>query len=203
MPIGVGAALLIGSAVSAGTAAASAKVQSNAAKKAAQSQQTATNQALAVQQQANQPYMDLGKQALGTLGQMQANAQPYTQTFTGPGGSNGAQPFTPAQMGQKTPKSGTLAELGQQPAQNVPVAPPKGGVFQSAMQHGAFGGVPQGPPQGPPPMAPQAPQGPPQAGGPMVQLQAPDGSVRPFPAAQADAVIAAAQARGHQLRRVG
>ena len=155
--------MLVGSAIAGGTAVASAKMQSNAAKNAAKDQQKATNQALAVQQQANQPYMDLGRQAAQRLGQMSQNAQPYTQQFGGPGGSNGFQAFGGPQMGQppQGPPPGSLAGLGQ---------PPQGP---------GMGGPPQGmrPPQGQPPM-----QGPPQGGGGMVRVQAPTGEIAMFPA---------------------
>lgn len=162
MPLGIGAAMLIGSAVSAGTAVAGAKIQSNAAKNAARSQQQATNQALQVQQRANQPYMDLGASAAQRLGQMAANPSPYTQVF-----GNGAGAQRPS-----------LASLGA----------PQGGPMPPGMgqpPHG-MGGPPQAAP-----------------GGGMVLLRAPDGSTRPFPAAQADSVIQQAAARGHQLQRVG
>lgn len=55
----------------------------------------------------------------------------------------------------------------------------------------------QGPPQGS-----QMPQGQPMGGGPMVTLQAPDGSTKDFPAQMADQVIQQARAKGHELRRL-
>jgi hypothetical protein len=177
--------LVIMAGISAVSALASAKVQSNAAKNAQKAQQAGTDKALAVQQQANQPYMDLGKSSAQRLGQMTANAQPYTQQFTGAGGSTGAQAFTPAQQGMGSPQGpsqGSLGSLGQPQGAPGMGGPPQGGM------------PPQGQ-QGPPMGAPSQ--------GQMVQLQAPDGSVRPFPAAQADSIIQKARAQGHELRRVG
>lgn len=159
MPIGVGAAMLIGSAVAGGTAVAGAKIQSNAAKSAQKSQQAGTDKALAVQQQANQPYMQLGSQAAGRLGQMTANAQPYTQNFTGPGGSNGFQAMPP--QGPPPPPMG-LGAMGQPPQGAPPGAVPR-----------------QGPPAG---MSPPGMQGPPQgAPGGMVRLKAPTGEIGMVP----------------------
>lgn len=154
MPIGIGAAMLIGSAVSAGTSVAAAKMQSSAAKNAARDQQRATDQALAVNRQAQQPYMDVGAAAAQRLGQMGANFQPYTQVF---GNGAGAQPFQMppgpqgpppgmppgGPMGQGGPPPGSLAGVGgpgmQRPmgqalmGQGAPMGPtgaPSGGGAQ-------------------------------------------------------------------------
>lgn len=181
MPIGVGAALLM--AGSAGAGLASAKVQSNAAKKAQQAQQQGTDKALAVQQQANQPYMDLGRQATARLSQMAANQQPYTQVF---GSGAGAQ----GQPGQ--PTQGPRAMGGNQfqmPPQMPRQGPPQG------MGLGQLGQAGMGQP--PPMRPPQGQQGPGMGGGGMVKLQAPDGSVRDVPMDQAQQFIQ----RG--ARRVG
>ncbi len=89
MPIGVGAAMLIGSAVAGGTAVASAKLQSNAAKNAAKEQQKGTDRALQVQQQANAPYLALGQQGAQRLAQ--TPFQPYTQQFQPGRPNNGFQ----------------------------------------------------------------------------------------------------------------
>ncbi len=174
MPIGVGAAMLIGSAVAGGTALGAAKLQSNAAGKAQKDQQAATDRALAVQQQQTAPYRALGEQAAGRLSAPQPDA--YRQAFTGPGGSNGFQAFQPPPQG---PSGGSLAGLGQ-PGMGQPLP----------------GAVPRQ----------QGMQGPPMMGGgqgQMVQLQGPDGSVKPFPAAQVPQILAAARAKGHQVRVVG
>lgn len=130
MPIGVGAALLIGSAASAGTALAGAKMQSNAAKKAQQAQQAGTDKALQIQHQVNAPYMQLGQAAAGRLGEMTANPQPFTQQFRpgspGQPAPSGFQPFQP---------SGGMPTLGSigQPPQGPPQAVPRGGMGQPPM----------------------------------------------------------------------
>jgi hypothetical protein len=165
MSVATSTAIGIGLAASAGASLASAKIQSNAAKNAAKTQQQGTDRALAVQQQANQPYMDLGKQAAARLASGQAMGQPYRQQFGGPGGSNGFQAFDQGRPMQGPP--GTLAGLGQPPGPQGP--PPQ-----------------MGPPQGQP--GPQmAMQG---GGGGMVRLQAPDGSVSMVPEAMAQQFIA-------------
>lgn len=80
---------------------------------------------------------------------------------------------------------------------------PQGNGFQAFQ--------PSGGPQGAPPTLgsigmPQPPQGTPpgQQGGGMVRLQAPDGSIspRPFSMEEAQAVMAQARAKGHELRVV-
>jgi len=164
MPIGVGAAMLIGSAVAGGTAVAGAKIQSNAANKAREQQQAATNQALAVQQEQNAPYLQVGQQAAARLASGQAMGKPYTQQFGGPGGSNGFQAFNPQPPPQQGPPQGTLSSLGQPPQGQMPMGP------QQQMP------PPQGPPQG-------------QQGGGMVKLQAPDGSMSQVPEAMAQQFI--------------
>lgn len=120
MPIGIGAAMLIGSAVAGGTAVAASKIQSNAASNAQKAQQTATNQALAVQQQQSAPYRALGQQGVDRLTAMGA-PQPYTQQFHAPGGgpqSNGYQAFQPGGAPpQGPPGGGGLAGIGQPPSQ--------------------------------------------------------------------------------------
>lgn len=117
MPIGIGAAMLIGSAVAGGTAIAGAKLQSNAAKDAAKAQQAGTDRALQVQQQANAPYMQLGQQAAGRLGQMAANPQPYTQQFRAPGAppSSGIQSFQPSGGPGPMPTLGSIGQPQGQP----------------------------------------------------------------------------------------
>jgi hypothetical protein len=108
--------LIVGGIVSAATALGSAKVQSNAAKNAAKEQQKGTDRALQVQQQAHQPYMDLGKAAAARLAAMPQ--EPYTQQFRpsqpgmpgvpGQPASSGFQAFNPG-------GGGSLAGLGQPP----------------------------------------------------------------------------------------
>jgi hypothetical protein len=146
MPIGIGAAMLIGAAASGGAAVGAAKIQSNAANKAAKTQQAATNQALAVQQQANQPYMDLGRQAAARLSGP-ALGQPYTQQFGGPNGSNGYQPFA-----QGRPMQGpqmTLGGLGQPQGAQMPPQPmgapqgPQGGMVRLQAPDGSMSMVPE------------------------------------------------------------
>lgn len=126
MPIGPAAAMLIGTAVSAGTQVVGAKMQSSAAKKAAKTQQQGTDRALQVQQQALQPYQDIGRAGLQQL-QNPAFAQPYRPVFGS--GSNGAQAFGgPPQMPQGPPP--TLGGIGQPPPQAMapqrPQGPPSG-----------------------------------------------------------------------------
>ncbi len=109
MPLGVAAAALV-----AGTQLVGAKMQSGAAKDAAKTQQTATNQGLQVQQQALQPYQDLGRVGLQQL-QNPSFAQPYRPMF---GSGQGAQAFQGPQGAQPT-----LGGIGQpQP----PPMPPQG-----------------------------------------------------------------------------
>ncbi|MES2531840.1 MAG: hypothetical protein V4636_12440 [Pseudomonadota bacterium] len=142
MPIGIGAAMLIGSAASAGAGLASAKAQSNAAKKAQQQQQAATDKALAVQQQTNQPYMQLGQQAAARLGQMAANQQPYTQVF---GSGAGAQ----GQPGQPMRGPGAMGgNQFQMSPQRPPQGPPQGMGLGQIGQGGMGQPQPMRPPQG-------------------------------------------------------
>ena len=98
--------LIIGGIASAASALGSAKIQSNAAKKAAAAQQVGTDKALAVQQQANKPYMDLGQQGAQRL--QQTPFQPYTQQFR-PGQPNNG--FQGSQQPQGPPP--TLGSIGQ------------------------------------------------------------------------------------------
>jgi hypothetical protein len=154
MSVATSTAIALG--VGAATSIASAKIQSNAAKNAAKTQQQGTDRALMVQQQANQPYMDLGKQAAARLASGQAMGQPYRQQFGGPGGSNGFQAFDQGRPMQGPP--GTLGGLGQPPGPQGP--PPQ-----------------MGPPQGQPgPM--MAMQG---GGGGMVMMEGPDGTRKAVP----------------------
>jgi hypothetical protein len=173
MPAAIGIGLL----VSAGTSIAAAKMQSNAAKNAQKAQQAGTDKALAVQQQSNRPYMQLGEQAANRL--MQMPPQNYTQQFGGPGGSNGFQAFQQAPQG---PPQGTLAGLGR---------PPQGGPMPQNGPGMQVQPGPRMPPNGPPPQQ----MG--QQGGQMAQMMAPDGSVRPVPLA----MVAQLESRG--ARRVG
>ena len=166
--------LLIGVAISAATSAYAAKKQSDAAKKAAKSQQEGTDRALQIQQQANQPYMDLGKAAAARLAAMPQ--QQYTQQFQpgrpGAPASNGFQAFNPGQP----PPMGPPPPAGQVPSQNAPQ--------RSPFSLGSLGG----------------PTG--QAQPRLVTLQAPDGSTRQFPMQDADRIMQQARAGGHQLRMV-
>jgi hypothetical protein len=121
MPIG----LIVGGIASAASAIGSAKVQSNAAKKAAQQQQQGTDRALAVQQQANQPYMDLGKAAAGRLGELAANAQPYQQQFRPGQPQNGFQPSLGAMQPQQQPQGQPGMEMPPQGQQGPPMGQPQ------------------------------------------------------------------------------
>ncbi len=118
--------LIIGGIASAASALGSAKIQSNAAKKAATEQQKGTDRALQIQQQANQPYMDLGAQAAHRL--QQTPFQPYTQQFR-PG-----QPGNGFQGPQGPPP--TLGSIGQMP-QGRP-APPMGAPPEMGQPQGGM-----------------------------------------------------------------
>lgn len=179
MPLGIGAAMLVGSAVAGGTAVAGAKIQSNAAKKAQAAQQSATDKALQVQQQQNAPYLALGQQGAARLGQLAANHQPYTQVFGNGRGAQGqpGQPMTGlGSMGGPPPTS--LAGLGQPPPGAATGQTPSSGMpAPQAMQR--------------PPVAGPAPMG-----GRMVLMQAPDGSRNSVP----ESAVSVLEARG--ARRV-
>lgn len=145
MPIGVGAALLIGSAVSGGAAVASAALQSNAAKNAAKKQQEGTDRALQVQQQANAPYMQLGQQAAGRLAGRQF--EPFAQQFR-PGAPGQPAPigFQPFQPGAGQPQM-TLGSIGQPPP-SAPQGQPGPGMEQFATVQaptGEMARIPVGP----------------------------------------------------------
>lgn len=176
MPIGIGAAMLIGTAASAGAGLAAAKIQSNAANKAQKAQQQGTDQALVAQRKANQPYMDLGQQGVNRL--MNTPQQNYTPRFSGAGGSDGFQAF------QGPPPMASLGSLGQPPQGPNGPMPMNGPGIQ--VQPG-----PRVPPNGPMPqqIGPQA--------GQMAQMQGPDGSVKAVPLH----LVAQLEARG--ARRVG
>lgn len=177
-------------AVVAGIAAAgtitAAKMQSNAAKDAAATQTAAGNKALAAQQTAYQtqrqdfsPYQQAGVSSLGRLNQQAQQPGPQ---------------FNP---------NGPPASLGNPMGGQMPPNP--------GQQHPGGRMAPQGmPQQGPPPSMAPGPSQQQQLGqqqapptGKMVLLRAPDGSTRPFPEASVPQVMAAAQAKGHQLQVVG
>lgn len=169
MPAAVAIPLIIGAA-SAGSAVASAKIQSNAAKNAAKTQvasqdkaQTFNQQAFQQQQQALQPYISGGQDAFSRL-----MSQHY-----GTGGLSAGMRGTTTQPGQTfTPPQGP---------------PPQAGPLGQAM-----GGPPMGP-QGPqalaaPPGGPQGQPGPLQAAmgqpsGQMVMMVGPDGTQKAIPQA--------------------
>ena len=159
MPIGIGAAMLIGSAIAGGTAVAGAKISSNAASNARNQQQQATNQALGVQQQMAQPFVQAGQAALGRIQPF----QPYQQQFSGAGGSNGFQPPQQPPM--------------QQP-QGAPQGAPQGGPAPGSLGAMQGGQMPQ--PMG----APGAPQG-----GAMVTVQDDSGATRQVPQAMAQMYV--------------
>lgn len=173
MPAVVAIPLIIGAA-SAGSAVASAKIQSNAAKNAAKTQvasqdkaQTFNQQAFQQQQAALQPYISGGQDAFSRL-----MSQHY-----GTGGLSAGMQGTAVLPGQGfTP----------QPPRG---APPQGGPGPLGQ---AMGGPPMGP-QGPqalaaPPGGPQGQPGPLQAamgqpGGQMVMMVGPDGTQKAIPQA--------------------
>lgn len=178
MPLGVGAALLIGSGISALTQVGAAKIGSNASKKAADTQTAAGNKALALneqiynqQRQDQNPYMQAGQQGLSNLQQLVGNQQPRFG-------------------GGMTPGQGGPAPLNLGNAFGGPQAPPQGAMpAQGGQPMGQPAGAPQQAPmgsQGQPPMMAQAPQSP---QGAMVKLRAPDGSVEDVPAQLADQFI--------------
>ena len=129
MPIGVGAAMLIGSAVGAGTQIVGAKMQSNAAKNASRAQTQAADRASAetraMQQQAQQalaPYQQMGQQGMQNMSAALNRPRPV---FTPPGMAGGTQrPFLPP--------------AGNRPPMGMP---PQGGRPPMPM-----GGRPSGPP---------------------------------------------------------
>jgi hypothetical protein len=173
MPAAIGIAML----ASAGASMYAAHKQASAAKDAAATQGAATDKAVAVQREANAPYMQLGQQSANRL--MQMPQQNYTQAFTGPGGSNGAQAF-------QMPPQGSLAGLGRPPQGSMPQNGP--GLQTQPGPH-----VPPNGPQGQTlgAMGQQGPQA-----GQLVQMRAPDGSVKAVP----PNVVAQLEARG--ARRV-
>lgn len=168
MPAAVAIPLIVGAA-SAGSAVASAKIQSNAAKNASKTQvasqdkaQAFNQQAFQQQQAALQPYISGGQDAFSRL-----MAQHY-----GTGG------LSPGMRGTATLPGQTFTPPGP---------PPQAGPLGQAM-----GGPPMGP-QGPqalaaPPGGPQGQTGPLQAamgaqGGQMVMMVGPDGTQKAIPQA--------------------
>lgn len=164
MPAAVAIPLIIGAA-SAGSAVASAKIQSNAAKNAAKTQvasqdkaQTFNQQAFQQQQAALQPYISGGQDAFSRLmsqhygtGGLSAGMR---GTTTQPG-----QTFTPPQM-QGGPLAQSMQGSPQMP-QGAPQQPqgapmPSGGPLQAAMG---------------------------QPGGQMVMMVGPDGTQKAIPQA--------------------
>lgn len=145
MPIGLGAALLIGSAVSAGTQIVGAKMQSGAAKDAAKAQQAAADRAIEEQkaaraqaQAAYAPYQQMGQQGINSMGQM-LGARPQAfnpnqplqmQQFQAPrpmgGGPQGGQapPQDPNAMFAGNAAMGRLAPQ-QQPTYGQMMTPPR------------------------------------------------------------------------------
>lgn len=132
MPIGVGAAMLIGSAVAGGSALAAAGIQSHAASEAQKKQQAATDKALAVQQQAMSPYQQIGQVGLQRLAAQQP--APYTQQFRAGSGNTGFQPYQPATPPLAPPQGPppTLGGIGQPPPQGgmVTLRAPDGSTRQ-------------------------------------------------------------------------
>lgn len=149
---------------------------------AAKMQSSAAKNAAKAQQQGTDRALQL---------QQQAN-QPYMDL-----GKQGVDRLM--SMGAPQPYTQQFQPRGQQmPGQPRPQAPSNG---VQAFQPGGQGPMPTLGSIGQPP-----PQGPPQGGmppqGQMVNLRAPDGSVRPFPAQDAQRIMAQAQSQGHRLEMV-
>lgn len=170
------AVAVVGGIAAAG-AITSAKIQSNAAKHAADTQTAAANKALTVQQQqyqqGRQDFSPYQQAGAASVGRLQQRAQQQTPQFN-PGGPQ------PQWGSLGNPTGGQMPQPG----------PPMG---QGAAMGGS--GMPQ-PPQSP------AMQSRGIVSGKMVALRAPDGSVQQFPESAVPQVMAAAQAKGHQLQVV-
>ena len=168
----VGTALAIAGLVNAGMQAYGAHKASSSAKKAAEIQTKAADQALGVsrdvydrQMYAMDPYANVGRQSMNTLGRLTSPGQPYTpqkqaqdarQGYTQYGGGP-SQPMTqPMTLGGTTGRP-----RGDAPAQGVARG-------NSGMPFGSMGG--------------QTPR--------MVLMQAPDGSQRRIPEDQAQSFVA-------------
>ena len=151
-----------------------AKKQRDAAKDAAATQTAAGDKALAAQQTAYQT--------------QRQDFSPYQQAGQGAlGRLNQRAAAPPPQFNPNGPQASLGNPMGGQMPQSAPQQPPGGQMA----------------PQGPPPTQQQQ-LGQQQAPtGKMVLLRAPDGSTRPFPEASVPQVMAAAQAKGHQLQVVG
>lgn len=182
MCVGTTTAIAIGAGAAAAGSITAAKIGSNAASNAAATQSASADKAMGVQNQVYQdqkvaqaPYQQLGQQALGRLSGM----APSTASFN---------PQNYAQ-GAPKPQMGSMASMGQQapppsmPQQQIqPMGQPAAAAAPGLMN-----------------AATQAMQG---ATGPMVSLRGPDGSVKQFPAGQADQIIQAFAAKGQNVTRV-
>lgn len=176
MAIATGTALAIGGLASAGAGIAGAKMQSSAAKKAAETQQRAADQAMAVQRDVyrdqmamNQPYVQVGQQAIGTLGRLL-------------GAPEGARFAAPALQPQPIAIPGSGARMSS-PGSRLGAVMPQMGQGPAPMSGNP---MPQG--QNTAPQMSQ--QGPVFGGNGMIRLQAPDGSMGEVPAHLADQFIA-------------
>lgn len=210
MSVATSTAIALGvGAASAGASVAAARMQSNAANNAARIQgasqdraQGFNQQVYSDQQRLLNPYVQAGNDSLSRLMAQHWGSGGLSPGMRGTATSYGMQETPNSQyappppgsrapgMGSNIPPNVAAPRFGAQMAPQGPPmqGPPQGGPNPLAM---AMGG---GPPQGAPP--PQA------AGGAMVKLQAPDGSIRPFPADQANAIIQQARSAGHELKVV-
>lgn len=155
MPIGVGAAMLIGSAVAGGASVVGGKMASNSAKNAAKTQTASVDKAQQFnekawqqQQAALAPYQQAGQSALGSL-MTRFGGKPLENSYAPPG-----------QFARPPQGAGPLTAAMGSP-QGPPAAPG---------QPAASGGQPPGAPM--PPGAPSEP---------MVLMAGPDGSQKQIP----------------------
>lgn len=109
--IGTAMALGIGLAASAGTQIVGAKIASNASKKAAKDQTAAVDRASGILDDTFSPYVNKGREVIGTLGRL--TAAPAGSRFAAP------DPTLPRQM---APTAGTRPRMG---APNVGQAQPR------------------------------------------------------------------------------
>jgi len=118
-----------------------AKKSSDAAKDAAKIQQEATNRALETAQAVYAPYLQVGQLAAQRL-MGPALAQPYTQAFTGPGGSTGYQAYVPGPMPDVLPQPYALPPGVNIPPQGYGYVPPTTAVPRVGVGAGPRIGAP-------------------------------------------------------------
>ena len=160
---GLTTALIVGSAISAGTQVASAAIGAKGAKSAAKTQAEASRQASSDLKETMAPYINTGAQAMTTLGSLMGLGG-------GGGDSSLAPPSAAPGFGARTmPPSGvpTGRFAAPRPTGVMPTPMP---MQQAAQQSQSSYGAPSGPE--------------------MVRVQAPDGEVRLLPRHVADQYIA-------------